>query len=141
MSRAPTLVRRRPAVRPRLLDGRNPPVTARDGFVAALQALVVYPLLTVSADLDTSFTVSGACLLRTAVVLAAGNSERLRTVTGGGSKLLLRMGGLPLIERTVRTATRIGMGRIVVVVGHDADRIAQIAGACRFGACGGRPRS
>jgi 1L-myo-inositol 1-phosphate cytidylyltransferase / CDP-L-myo-inositol myo-inositolphosphotransferase len=127
MSRAPTLVRRRPAVRPRLLDGRNPPVTARDGFVAALQALVVYPLLTVSADPYTSFTVSGAYLLRTAVVLAAGNSQRLRTVTGGGSKLLLRMGGLPLIERTVRTATRIGMGRIVVVVGHDADRIAQTA--------------
>jgi 1L-myo-inositol 1-phosphate cytidylyltransferase len=81
----------------------------------------------VSADLDTSFTVSGACLPRTAVVLAAGNSQRLRAVTGGGSKLLLRMGGLPLIERTVRMATRIGMERIVVVVGHDAERIAQIA--------------
>ena len=127
MSRAPTLVGRRPAARPRLLDGRNPPVTAREGFVAPLQAPVVYPLSTVSVDPDTSFTVSGAYLLRTAVVLAAGNSQRLRAVTGGGSKLLLRMGGLPLIERTVRMATRIGMERIVVVVGHDAERIAQTA--------------
>jgi CDP-L-myo-inositol myo-inositolphosphotransferase len=81
----------------------------------------------VSADPDANFIVYGACPLRTAVVLAAGNSERLRAVTGGGSKLLLRMGGLRLIERTVRMATRIGMERIVVVVGHDADRVAHIA--------------
>ena len=59
--------------------------------------------------------------------MAAGNSERLRAVTGGGSKLLLRIGGLPLIERTVRMATRIGMERIVVVTGHDAERVAQTA--------------
>ena len=80
-----------------------------------------------NADPDANFIVYGACPLRTAVVLAAGNSERLRGVTGGGSKLLLRIGGLPLIERTVRMATRIGMERIVVVTGHDAERIAHTA--------------
>ncbi len=80
-----------------------------------------------SSDPNPGFVVSGACLPRTAVVLAAGNSERLRTLTGGGSKLLLRIGGLPLIERTVRMATRIGMERIVVIAGHDAERIAQAA--------------
>ena len=32
-------------------------------------------------------------LLRVGVVLAAGQSERLASVTGGGSKALLRLGG------------------------------------------------
>src|SRR5438132_688576 len=39
---------------------------------------------------------------RTAVVLAAGCSQRLSPLTAGGSKLLLRLGGLALIERAVR---------------------------------------
>ena len=88
---------------------------------------VRFPLLPVSADPDTSLTVSYACRVRAAVVLAAGNSERLRAVTGGGSKPLLRIGGMPLIERTVRMATRVGVERIVVVTGHDAQRIAHTA--------------
>ena len=88
---------------------------------------VRFPLLPVSADPDTSLTVSYACRLRAAVVLAAGNSERLRAVTGDGSKPLLRVGGMPLIERTVRMATRVGVERIVVVTGHDAERIAHTA--------------
>ena len=33
------------------------------------------------------------------VVLAAGRSERIRSITGGGSKALLRLGGLSLVER------------------------------------------
>ena len=36
---------------------------------------------------------------RMAVVLAAGRSERLRAVTGGGSKALIQLGGLKLVER------------------------------------------
>jgi 1L-myo-inositol 1-phosphate cytidylyltransferase / CDP-L-myo-inositol myo-inositolphosphotransferase len=63
---------------------------------------------------------------RTAIVLAAGSSERLRSVTGGGSKLLLRVGGLTVIERTVRLAAR-EVERVVVVVGHDGQRVAAAA--------------
>ena len=64
---------------------------------------------------------------RTAIVLAAGESRRLRALTAGRSKLLLRIGGLSLIERTVRTVTRIGVNRVIVVTGHDADRVAHAA--------------
>ena len=32
-------------------------------------------------------------------VLAAGRSERIRSITGGGSKAQLRLGGLSLVER------------------------------------------
>lgn len=86
-----------------------------------------------SADPDTSFTVSYSCRLSTAVVLAAGNSERLRAVTAGGSKLLLRIGGMPFIERTVRMATHVGRGEVVVVTRHDAERIAHTAEQAGFG--------
>jgi CDP-L-myo-inositol myo-inositolphosphotransferase len=63
---------------------------------------------------------------RAAVVLAAGCSERMREVTHGGSKLLLRVGGLPIIERTVRMVAR-EVERVVVVVGHDHQRVADAA--------------
>lgn len=64
---------------------------------------------------------------RVGVVLAAGRSERLRRLTGGRSKLLLRLGGLPLIERAIRTLLASGLERVVVVVGHEGDAIAAAA--------------
>ena len=60
---------------------------------------------------------------RTAVVLAAGSSQRMCAVTGGGSKLLAQIGGMSLIERSVRGVAR-EVDRVVVLVGHDPDRVA-----------------
>ena len=69
------------------------------------------------------------CRPRTAVVLVAGSSERMIEVTGGGSKLLLSVGGLSLVERTVGAVAR-EVDRILVVVGHDHERVgARAAGA------------
>ena len=64
---------------------------------------------------------------RAAVVLAAGRSERLQSVTGGGSKALVRIGGLALVERTIRTLAAAGIDRIVVVVGYHAGPVAAVA--------------
>lgn len=55
---------------------------------------------------------------RTGLVLAAGRSERLREVTGGASKALVRLGGLTLVERAVRGLIEHGCERVVVLVGH-----------------------
>jgi 1L-myo-inositol 1-phosphate cytidylyltransferase / CDP-L-myo-inositol myo-inositolphosphotransferase len=63
---------------------------------------------------------------RVGVVLAAGRSERIRHITGGGSKALLRLGGLTLVERAVKTLLRAGVESVVVVVGHDAGRVAPV---------------
>jgi choline kinase/phosphatidylglycerophosphate synthase len=63
---------------------------------------------------------------RLAIVLAAGRSERLASVTGGGSKALVRMGGLSLVERAVRTLLAAGMERVVVVVGYQAGPVATV---------------
>lgn len=61
------------------------------------------------------------------MILAAGRSERLQAVTGGGSKALIRIGGLALVERAVRTLQELGMERIVVVVGFHAGPVAAVA--------------
>jgi choline kinase/phosphatidylglycerophosphate synthase len=67
-------------------------------------------------------------LPRVGVVLAAGRSERLGGVTGGGSKALLRLGGLSLVERAVRSLLAAGLERVLVVVGHDAGPVAAVVG-------------
>jgi 1L-myo-inositol 1-phosphate cytidylyltransferase / CDP-L-myo-inositol myo-inositolphosphotransferase len=71
-----------------------------------------------------------AWLPRVGVVLAAGRSERLDPLTRGGSKALLRLGGLSLAERAVRTLLACGLQRILVVVGHDAGPVAAVV--CRL---------
>lgn len=63
---------------------------------------------------------------RVAVVLAAGRSERLADVTGGGSKALVRVGGLSLVERAVRTLLARGIEHVVVVVGYQAGPVGTV---------------
>ena len=63
---------------------------------------------------------------RVGVVLAAGRSERLATVTGGGSKALMRVGGLSLVERAVRSLLAEGLERVAVVVGYQAGPVAAV---------------
>ncbi len=63
-----------------------------------------------------------------AVVLAAGSSTRM-----GENKLLLALDGEPLIARAVRAAGAAGLSPVVVVLGHEAERVrAALDGiACR----------
>ncbi|HEX6231080.1 MAG TPA: NTP transferase domain-containing protein [Actinomycetota bacterium] len=63
---------------------------------------------------------------RVAVVLAAGRSERLADVTGGGSKALVRVGGLSLVERAARSLLAAGIEHVVVVVGYQAGPVAAV---------------
>jgi 1L-myo-inositol 1-phosphate cytidylyltransferase / CDP-L-myo-inositol myo-inositolphosphotransferase len=63
---------------------------------------------------------------RVAVVLAAGRSERLAKLTGGGSKALIRVGGLSLVERAVRALLASGIEHVVVVVGYQAGPVAAV---------------
>jgi molybdenum cofactor cytidylyltransferase len=51
------------------------------------------------------------------IVLAAGASTRM-----GRNKLLLPIGGEPLLRRSVRRALEAGLDPVAVVVGHEADR-------------------
>src|SRR5436309_11171147 len=68
-----------------------------------------------------------AALPRVGVVLAAGKSERLVRLTKGRSKALTQLGGVPLVERAVRTLAAAGCTRVVVVVGHHGDDVGAVA--------------
>ncbi len=60
-------------------------------------------------------------------MLAAGRSERMAGVTNGRSKALMQLGGIPLVERAVRTLRDAGIDRVVVVVGYQGDQVAAAA--------------
>jgi molybdenum cofactor cytidylyltransferase len=54
-----------------------------------------------------------------AIVLAAGQSKRM-----GSNKLLADLGGAPMIRRSVEAARAAGIDGMIVVTGHEADKIA-----------------
>jgi 1L-myo-inositol 1-phosphate cytidylyltransferase / CDP-L-myo-inositol myo-inositolphosphotransferase len=60
---------------------------------------------------------------RVGVVLAAGRAERLSKITRGRPKALVLLGGLPLVERAVRTLLAAGVERVVVVSGHQGESV------------------
>ncbi|MDQ0504053.1 NTP transferase domain-containing protein [Xanthobacter agilis] len=57
-----------------------------------------------------------------AVVLAAGRSSRMG---GGVNKLLARVGGVPVIRRVVEAVLGSRARPVLVVTGHDSDRVAE----------------
>jgi len=57
-----------------------------------------------------------------AVLLAAGSGSRM----GHRPKSLLELGGIPLIRRQIIALSGTGVDELVVVLGHHADRIAQV---------------
>ncbi len=60
----------------------------------------------------------------TAVVLAAGGDLRLRS---SYPAVLRRVGGIGLLERTVKVLREVGIERIIVVVGQRGDEVAAVA--------------
>lgn len=52
------------------------------------------------------------------IVLAAGRSRRM-----GRNKLLLQLEGEPLVRRAVRVALDAGLAPVIVVVGHEHERV------------------
>ena len=63
-----------------------------------------------------------------AVILAAGMGSRLNSMTGGGSKALVDIGGRPLILHTLEALADHGVGPVLVIVGHEADKLQQVIG-------------
>ena len=65
-----------------------------------------------------------------AVVLAAGESKRMRSDL---SKLLHRLGHRCLVEFPVQACIEAGIDKIIVVVGHQADKIKEVLGSkCKY---------
>lgn len=73
--------------------------------------------LPVVTDVPEDVTREGRVL---GAVLAAGKSRRF----GGQNKLLATVAGEPLVRHAVRTLVESGVEEVIVVVGHEADRVA-----------------
>ncbi len=63
------------------------------------------------------------CGVAKGVVLAAGLSSRMAPLSNGRSKATLRLGGLTLIDRCVRTLETLGLEEILVIAGHDIENL------------------
>lgn len=61
-----------------------------------------------------------------ALVLAAGSGTRF-----GATKQLATVGGLPMVAHVVATALEAGIDEVVLVLGHDADRVGEAVPADR----------
>jgi 1L-myo-inositol 1-phosphate cytidylyltransferase len=76
-------------------------------------------------------------MIRDAVVLAAGKGTRLRTSGDDLPKPLQRVGGVPLIKRTILTLASAGVTRVVVVTGFMVDQLrATVTGDPDYAAAG-----
>ena len=62
--------------------------------------------------------------MRQAIVLAAGEGERMRPLTTTRPKAMLPIGGKPLLEHLLGRAKEAGIERFVIVVGHQKEKIA-----------------
>jgi len=57
------------------------------------------------------------------MILAAGMGKRLGKYTEDGTKCMVRVNGKSLIERALEALSRVGIKRVVLVVGYRADRL------------------
>lgn len=63
-----------------------------------------------------------------AIILAAGLGSRLGAKSNGRPKALIKVGGKTLIEHQLEALASEGVGPVVVVVGHGADRVRDALG-------------
>jgi len=63
-----------------------------------------------------------------AVILAAGRGTRLGGQVNGDPKCLIRFGDKVLLEHQLTVLDRLGIDEVIVVVGHESDRVRQMVG-------------
>ena len=58
-----------------------------------------------------------------AIILAAGMGRRLRELTKDNTKCMVQVNGEPLIDRLLRQLSKLGLSRVVIVVGHKRENL------------------
>lgn len=71
-------------------------------------------------------------MIADAIVLVAGMSTRIRSLTGGLPKSFLKVGGESLIHRTLRLLRGCGVENITLVTGFEADIFKDAFPECNF---------
>lgn len=76
---------------------------------------------------------NGQQTITKAVIIAAGNGSRLQGYQHGSPKPLVKVGGIPLLERVILSAKKIGVKEFVIVIGYQAARIRKTISARKLG--------
>ncbi len=72
-------------------------------------------------------------MIKHAVVLAAGEGNRLRGLTNGRPKSLLTVADRPLIDHVLMSIAQAGIGEVVIVLGYEGEEIeAHVGDGSRF---------
>lgn len=63
-----------------------------------------------------------------ALILAAGMGKRLGELTQNNTKCMVKVNGVPLIDRLLTQLSRINLKRVVIVIGYEGERLKQYLG-------------
>ena len=62
-----------------------------------------------------------------AIILAAGMGKRLKELTNDSTKCMVKVDGVTMAERTLRSLDSLGLDRIVMVVGYKGEKLVEYA--------------
>ena len=62
-----------------------------------------------------------------AIILAAGMGKRLKELTNDSTKCMVKVDGVTMAERTLRSLDSLGLDRIVMVVGYKGEKLVKYA--------------
>ena len=62
------------------------------------------------------------------LILAAGMGKRLKELTHDNTKCMVKVNGIPLIERTLNQLSSAGLARTIIVVGYKGDALRKFVG-------------
>lgn len=85
-----------------------------------------------SSSINTNL-LERAGTINKAVIIAAGNGSRLQGYKNNCPKPLLKVGGIPLIQRVIVAAKKKGITDFVIVLGYQAARIRKRVNAKKLG--------
>ncbi len=63
-----------------------------------------------------------------AIILAAGMGKRLREFTKNNTKCMVKVNGIPLIDRMLSQLSELNLNRVIIVVGYKGDELIQHIG-------------
>jgi histidinol-phosphate/aromatic aminotransferase/cobyric acid decarboxylase-like protein/choline kinase len=64
-----------------------------------------------------------------AIILAAGMGKRLGELTQGNTKAMVKVNGIPLIDRVLTQLSVVGLSRVIIVVGYEGDKLCRYIGS------------
>lgn len=67
-----------------------------------------------------------------AIILAAGMGKRLKELTESNTKCMVKVNGVTLIERMLNQLDKLGLSRIVLVVGYEGGKLMDYVGSLKI---------